>query len=163
MKISGGMLIGLTKGLANYLLELRILFDFVIEKFLFVSKTLFGINFYDNFERDISRMVLKNHSGPENLKKSRPKKLVKSNKSTSQMFFWTNSIFCNFKNGQKSIFELGKSLKLPKMQFHIKKKRRRFIWFHEFFCLDSFKFSDFLIYRQFNLTKFLYYFSISRA
>ena len=73
MKISGGMLIGLTKGLANYLLELRILFDFVIEKFLFVSKTLLGINFYDNFERDITRMVLKTHSRPENLKKSRQK------------------------------------------------------------------------------------------
>ena len=28
--------------------------------------------------------------------------------------------FCNFKNGQKSIFYWGKSLKLPKMQFHEK-------------------------------------------
>ena len=28
--------------------------------------------------------------------------------------FWPNSIFCNFKNGQKSIFELGKSLKVAK-------------------------------------------------
>ena len=56
------------------------------------------------------------HSGPENLKKSRTKTLVKSNKSISQ-----KKIFdCNFKNGQKSIFELGKSLKLPKMQFHEK-------------------------------------------
>ena len=27
-------------------------------------------------------------------------------------------MICNFKNGQKSIFELGKSLKLSKMQFH---------------------------------------------
>ena len=35
--------------------------------------------------------------------------------------FGSNSIFCNFKNGQKSIFELGKSLKLPEMQFHEKK------------------------------------------
>ena len=32
----------------------------------------------------------------------------------------TKSIFCNLKNGQKSIFELGKRLKLPKMQFHEK-------------------------------------------
>ena len=32
----------------------------------------------------------------------------------------------NFVNGQKSIFELGKSLKLPKMQFH----DFDFIWFH---------------------------------
>ena len=37
-----------------------------------------------------------------------------------EIFLWPNSIFCNFKNGQKSIFELGKSLKLPKMQFHEK-------------------------------------------
>ena len=56
-------------------------------------------------------------SGPENFKKSRPKKFVKSNKSISRK----NSIFYNFKNGQKSIFELGKSLKVPKMQFHEKK------------------------------------------
>ena len=51
---------------------------------------------------------------------SRPKKLVKSNKSISRNFFSPNSIFCNFKNGQKSIFELEKSLKLPKIQFHEK-------------------------------------------
>ena len=38
--------------------------------------------------------------------------------SISRNFFPPNSIFCYFKNGQKSIFELGKSLKLPKMQFH---------------------------------------------
>ena len=55
---------------------------------------------------------------------------MKSNKSISPNF-------CNFKNGQKSIFELGKGLKLLKMQFHEKK----FIWFHELFCLDFFKFS----------------------
>ena len=61
------------------------------------------------------------HSGPENVKKSRPKKLVKSNKSSFTEFFSPNSIFCNFKNGQKSIFELGKRLKLTKMQFHEKK------------------------------------------
>ena len=56
--------------------------------------------------------------GPENLKKSRPKKLVTSNKSISRNFYWPKSIFCHFKNGQKSIFELGKSLKLLKIQFH---------------------------------------------
>ena len=49
------------------------------------------------------------------------KKLVKSNKSIRRNIFWPNSIFCNFKNGQKSIFELEKSLKLPRMQFHEKK------------------------------------------
>ena len=57
----------------------------------------------------------------QKIKKVQAKKLVKSNKSISRKnFFWPNSIFCNFKNGQKSIFELGKSLKLPKMQFHEK-------------------------------------------
>ena len=35
--------------------------------------------------------------------------------------FHENSIICNFKNGQKSIFDLGKSLKLSKIQFHEKK------------------------------------------
>ena len=45
------------------------------------------------------------------------KNLVKSKKIN----FTKKYIFCYFKNGQKSIFELGKSLKLPKMQFHEKK------------------------------------------
>ena len=63
---------------------------------------------------------LNGHSEPENLKKSRTKKLVKSNKTISHdQFFWPNSIFYNLKKGQKSFFELGKSLKLPKMQFHV--------------------------------------------
>ena len=43
------------------------------------------------------------------------KKVLKSNN-----FFDKNPFFCNFKNGQKSIFEQGKSLKLPEMQFHEK-------------------------------------------
>ena len=43
-----------------------------------------------------------------------------------EIYFDQIPFFCNFKNGQKSIFEPGKKLKLPKMQFH------------EFFCLDSF-------------------------
>ena len=60
------------------------------------------------------------HSGPENLKDSRPKTVVKSNKSISQKKFDQHPFFCIFRNGQKSIFELGKSLKLPKMQFHEK-------------------------------------------
>ena len=50
--------------------------------------------------------------GQKNLKNSRPKKFVKSNKSISQMGFLPKSIFCYFKNVQKSTFELGKSLKL---------------------------------------------------
>ena len=49
-------------------------------------------------------------------KKSRPKKLVKSNRYVNQFhdFFLPNSIFCNFKNGQKSIFELGEKFKTAK-------------------------------------------------
>ena len=43
------------------------------------------------------------HIEPENFKKSSPKKLVKSKNSISRKFFWPNSIFCNFKSGQKSI------------------------------------------------------------
>ena len=62
------------------------------------------------------------HSGPQNSKKSRPKKLVKTNKSI------------------KWIFELGKSSKLPKMQFHVK----MFLIYllSRVFCLDFFKFSS---------------------
>ena len=60
--------------------------------------------------------------------KVQAKKTRGSNKSISRKIFWPKSIFCNFKNGQKSIFELGKSLK---MQYH--EKKFRFIWFHEFF------------------------------
>ena len=46
--------------------------------------------------------------------------LVKSNKSISRkkIFFDQILFFCNFKNGQKSIFELGESSKLKEMQFH---------------------------------------------
>ena len=59
------------------------------------------------------------HNGPENLKKSRPKKLVKSNKSIHfTKFYLTKFHFFQF---QKSIFEQGKSLKLPEMQFHEEK------------------------------------------
>ena len=72
---------------------------------------------------------------PENLKKSKPKKIVISNKSIF--------IFCDFKNGQKSIFELGKSLKLTKMQFHVKTFLIDLIS-RGFFCLDFFKFSSLL-------------------
>ena len=64
----------------------------------------------------------KTHSRPENLKRSRPKKLVKLNKSISRKFFLAKFIFfCNFKNSQKSIFELEKCLKLSKMQFYERK------------------------------------------
>ena len=71
-----------------------------------------------NVETTNSKSV-NTYSGAENLKKSRPKK---SNQLISRNFFWPKSIFCIFNNGQKSIFELGKSFKLPKMQFHEKQK-----------------------------------------
>ena len=61
------------------------------------------------------------HSGPENLKITGQKNLWNQINQFHEMLFWPNSIFCHFKNGSKSIFELGKSLKLPKMQFHEKK------------------------------------------
>ena len=55
-------------------------------------------------------LIIQKHSGPENLKKSSPKK--------KKFFFGQIPLICNFKNGQKSIFELGKYSKLPKMKFH---------------------------------------------
>ena len=73
-----------------------------------------------------------------------------------EILFWPNSIFCHFKNGQKSIFELGKSLKLLKMQFHeifylvfmenINKNFVKLVYLisRVFFCLDFFKFSGLL-------------------
>ena len=49
------------------------------------------------------------HSGPENLKKSSPKNSWNQINQFHENFFGPNSSFCNFKNGQKSIFELGKA------------------------------------------------------
>ena len=64
----------------------------------------------------------KSTAGQKIFKKSRPKKLVESNKSISRKKFFTKFHFLpfQFKNDQKSIFELGKSLKVSKMQFHEK-------------------------------------------
>ena len=80
-------------------------------------------------------LVLKHTVGAERLIKSRPKKLVKLKKSITRKFFWSNFIFCNFKNDQKSIFELGKSLKLPKMQFLIYLISRVFFRFSGQLCI----------------------------
>ena len=74
------------------------------------------MNFYLIFEI----LICNCHSRPENLKKSRPKNSRNQINQFHEIFFWPNSIFCNFKISQKSIFELGKSLKQPKMQFHEK-------------------------------------------
>ena len=64
---------------------------------------------------------------------------MKSNKPISWNFFLTKIHFCNFKNGQKSIFELGKSSKLPKMQFY--EENFMIYLISRVFCLDVFKFS----------------------
>ena len=83
------------------------------------------------------------HRGPENLKTSRPKHLVKWNKSISRTIFLTKFHFLQFHKWPKINFWTGgKSLKLPRMQFY--EKNVWFIWFHEFFCLDFFKFSGLL-------------------
>ena len=48
------------------------------------------------------------HSGLENLKKSRSKNLWNQINQFHEKYFGPNSIFSDFKNGQKSIFERGK-------------------------------------------------------
>ena len=64
----------------------------------------------------------------------------------TNFFFNQIPFFCNFKNDQKSIFEMEKSLKLPTMQFHEKKIHN----FHEkykkkiFHENDLFDFTSFL-------------------
>ena len=82
-----------------------------------------------------SKAIKKSYSGPENLNKSKPKKLVKSNKSISQ-FFLTKFHFLPFQKWQTINFWSGIKFKLPQIQFHEKK-----FWLQEFFCLDFFKFS----------------------
>ena len=58
------------------------------------------------------------HNGTENLKKSKPKNSWNQiNQFHEKKFFCPKSIFCNFKNDQKSIFELGNRF-LSKMEFH---------------------------------------------
>ena len=69
--------------------------------------------------------------GQKILKNPGPKNLWNQINQFHEILFWQKYIFCNFKNDQKSFFELEKSLKLPEMQFHIKKNLS--IWFHEFF------------------------------
>ena len=67
------------------------------------------------------------------------KNLVKSNKSISRNFILTKFHFLQFQKWPKINFWTRRSLKLSKMQFH--ESNLWFIWFHEFFCLDFFKFS----------------------
>ena len=79
------------------------------------------------------------HCGSENLKKSRPKKLMKSNKSISRLFL-TKIHFLPFQKWPKINIWTGKKFKTAKYAI----SRKKFfdnIWFHEFFWLDFFKFS----------------------
>ena len=69
----------------------------------------------------LSKTNSKFHSGSENLKKVQAKKLVKSNKSISPKCFGQIWFFAISEKAKKTIFEIGKSLKLPKMQSSRKK------------------------------------------
>ena len=76
------------------------------------------------------------HARPENLKKSRPKNEFHEKKNSYQI----PSIFYNFKNGQKSIyeqksiFEVGKSLKLNVFHENLKKvQAKKIVKSNEFF------------------------------
>ena len=67
-------------------------------------------------------VFLQFHGGPENLKKSSPKKLVKSNKSISQKkFFDQNPFFLQFQKWSKINFCTGKKFKMPRNAIPIKK------------------------------------------
>ena len=55
-------------------------------------------------KKDNSKTVISKHSGTENLKKARPKKLVKSTKSISRKFFLTKIHFLQFQKGPKINF-----------------------------------------------------------
>ena len=65
------------------------------------------------------------------------KKFKTAKNAISRKKFWPNSIFCHFKNGQKSTFKLGKCWKLPKMPFHVK-TFLNYLNSRVFFCLDFF-------------------------
>ena len=80
------------------------------------------------------------HSVPENLKKSRPKKLVKSNKSISRNFILTKFHFLQFQKWPKINFWTGKKFKTAENAIS-RKKFFDFFDFSSLFCLDFFKFS----------------------
>ena len=71
--------------------------------------------------------------GPDYLKKSRPKKLVKSNKSISRNFILTQFHFLQFQKWQKTIFQLWKKFKTAKNAI----SRKKFFFFY-LFDLTSF-------------------------
>ena len=65
-------------------------------------------------------------------------------KSISRIFFLTKIHFLRFQKWPKINFSTGKKVKTAKNV--ISRKTFWFIWFHEFFCLDFFKFSGPLRY-----------------
>ena len=67
--------------------------------------------FYANWNNPLREIDLLNqllHSGPENLKKSRPKKLMKSNKSSSRFFFDQIPFFAISKMAKKQFLNWEK-------------------------------------------------------
>ena len=78
----------------------------------FVVKNNDFILLYYTYRHAVAAASSRQHSGQENLKKSRPKICEMKYIIAWKKFFLPKSIFSSFKNGQKSIFELGKSLKL---------------------------------------------------
>ena len=83
--------------------------------------------------------MLINAQWARKLKKSWPKKLVKSNKSISRENFLAKFHFLQFQKWPKINFWTVKKFKNT-----ISRKKNWFIWFYEFFCLDFFKFSGLL-------------------
>ena len=76
----------------------------------------------NDFSLILTIIAATTHSGPENLKKSRPKKLVKSNKSISEKIFLAKFHFLRFQKWPKIYFSTGKKFKIAKKAI-----------FHEFF------------------------------
>ena len=66
---------------------------------------------WDLWSRMLKRIYLESHSGPEYLKKSRPKNLVKSNKSISRNFILTKFHFLQFQKWPKINFLTEKKFK----------------------------------------------------
>ena len=77
------------------------------------------------------------HSGPENLKQSQTKNSWNPINQFHEIFFWPNSIFYNFKNGQKSFFKLGENCQ----KCNFTKKKFNLFDFASYFAWTFFKFS----------------------
>ena len=108
------------------------------------------------------------HSGPENLKKSRPKKLVKSRKSILRNVFMTKIHFLQFQNWPNITFWTGEKVYNCQIYNFTKKNCEYFprltlnfswnwfIWFfHEFFAWTFWNFP--LCFSQFLLSLFTFF------